>query len=125
MSDVMSFTFSGRLTRNPSETANGAVMTVASNKVFNGTDGEQKERTEYITVWLRNGVAKNALQYLVKGQEVTISATSVSADLNTYNGTVTARLSVNGVVQLKYGSKPNGATAQDVPEEDDGEDIPF
>ena len=61
----------------------------------------------------------------MKGQEVTISATSVSADLNTYNGTVTARLSVNGVVQLKYGSKPNGATAQDVPEEDDGEDIPF
>jgi single-strand DNA-binding protein len=47
-----------------------ATFRIATNRVYNGSDGERKEETEWFTIVTWNRLAETCNQYLVKGQKV-------------------------------------------------------
>jgi len=126
----------GRLGGDPSVrfTPSGAQVTsfsVATDRKYKGSDGEQISETTWFRVTTWNKLAEVCAEYLKKGSEVLVEGT-LSPDKETggpkvfqrQDGTSGASYEVRADAVRFVGGKPQGAS-QERPQADEEEGIPF
>jgi single-strand DNA-binding protein len=105
-------------------------FSVATNRVYNTSEGERKEETEWFTVVTWNKLAENCNQYLTKGQRVYAEGRLHTRSWDGQDGQKHTRVEIiaNNVIFLD--KKGTGtAPAEKLDENESGEiepqDIPF
>jgi len=143
---VNKITVIGHLGRDPEMryTPNGQAVTsfsVASSRRYTTSGGEQKEETEWFNVSAWGKLGETCNQYLTKGQQVYIEGRMSSRTYEGRDGTTRVSIDVflNDVQFLGRGGDGGGATesapfeagvgagsgAEDGPEFDSVDDLPF
>lgn len=117
----------GNVGSNPVRTKDGSrvYFDLAYNKLWKNAAGEQKKTTTWYRVWCGNGLANTVENYVRKGDKDVLVEGEHNATLNGYNGSVRIQNNINAAT-VRFGEHADSEDVdQDVPEEGDGEEIPF
>ncbi|MBN1191649.1 MAG: single-stranded DNA-binding protein [Dehalococcoidales bacterium] len=103
---------------------------VATNRVYNSTEGERKEETEWFSVVTWSKLAENCNQYLVKGQRIYVEGRLHTRIWESQDGQKHSRVEIiaNNVIFLdKRGSvaAPDDKSFEGETGDIDPQDIPF